>query len=294
VPDSRLPWRVAFISDPHGDLLGRPKAGSGTGLIIRLAAGILLLALGAIVYTIYQSVKPPEGSVGQFLKRRRPDGKRVAVIFGASTIHGRYGIDALPAVRERLPGWEIVNAGHNGDTCAQLLVRVEPVLACKPDAIVVEAGGNDALQDRSAQDFAHDLTALVDRLQTSGARLGLCSFQVAGDDLTTAFNRRMGEYTQVLHTLATERKLGYLSLRERMAAELEAHPGGSPWNKNLVMVVSSTFERHLLRRSVDEQSRRRGFRFNPDGLHLNTRGSGLLTDVIVEYLAQPTDAATDC
>ncbi len=48
--------------------------------------------------------------------------------------------------------------------------------------------------------------------------------------------------------------------------------------------MSPILERHLLRRSVDEQSRRRGFRFNPDGLHLNSRGAGLLSDVIVEYL----------
>lgn len=219
-----------------------------------------------------------------FLHRPRPTEKRVAVVFGASTIHGRVGIDALPAVRMRLPTWEIVNAGHNGDTCAQLLARVEPVLACKPDAIVVETGGNDALHGRGIEDFARDLLALVDRLQTSGACLGLCSFQVAGDDLKTPLNRRLGEYTRVLHMLAASRKLGYLPLRERMAAELEAHPAGRGWNKDLMMVMSSTLERHLLHRSLDEQARRRGFRFNPDGLHLNTRGSLLLSDVLVEYL----------
>lgn len=233
---------------------------------------------------MFQSERAPEGSVDEFLHRPRPTGKRVAVIFGASTIHGRVGIDALPAVRARLQAWEIVNAGHNGDTCAKLLARIEPVLACKPDAVVVETGGNDALQDKSAKDFARDLTALVDRLQLSGAQLALCSFQVTGDDLTTPLNRRLGEYTQVLRTLATERKLGYLPLRERMLAELQDHPGGSAWNGNLGMVLSSTLERHLLRRSVDEQSRRRGFLFNPDGLHLNTRGSRLLSEVIVEFL----------
>ena len=51
-----------------------------------------------------------------------------------------------------------------------------------------------------------------------------------------------------------------------------------------MLVMSSMLERHLLRRSVDEQSRRRGFRFNPDGLHLNTHGAELLSDLIVEYL----------
>ncbi|HEX6348629.1 MAG TPA: SGNH/GDSL hydrolase family protein [Candidatus Dormibacteraeota bacterium] len=249
-----------------------------------LIAVFLLLAIGAIGYPIYQSAKPPQGSVAQFLKRSRPAGKRVAVVFGASTIHGRVGIDALPAVRDRLPGWEIVNGGHNGDTCLKLLARVEPVLACKPDAIVVQAGGNDALGDRSTADFEGDLTALVERLQASGANLGLCSFQVAGDDLATRLNRLLGDYAQIVRGLAARRKLGYLPLRERMTADLEAHPGGRAWDRNFSIMLSSMFERHLLRRSVDEQSRRRGFRFNADGLHLNTRGSGLLSDVIVEYL----------
>lgn len=245
---------------------------------------VLLAAVVAFGYAMYQSSRPPEGSVDEFLKRPRPAGKRVAVIFGASTIHGRVGIDALPAVRERLSEWEIVNAGHNGDTCAQLLDRVEPVLACKPEAIVIETGGNDALRDLSCNDFRRDLAALIDRLHDSGAHLGLCSFQVAGDDLTTAVNRRIGEYAQVMSMLAAERKLGYLPLRERMTTELAAQPGGAAWNKNMAMVMSSILERHLLHRSVDEQARRRGFRFNPDGLHLNTRGSRLLSDLIADYL----------
>lgn len=253
------------------------------GLIGLLSLGVLL-AVGAVGYTLHQSSKPPEGSTDRFLKGPRPAGKRVAVIFGDSTIHGRVGVDALPAVRERLPGWQLVNAGHNGDTCAQLLARVEPVLACKAGAIIVETGGNDALQNRTSDDFKHDLTRLVDRLQASEAHLGLCSFQVAGDDLTTDMNLRLAGYTQVMRAVASERGLAYLPLWERMTAELEAHPGGSAWDKNLAIVMSSMLERHLLRRSLDEQSRRRGFRFNPDGLHLNTRGAGLLSDVIVEYL----------
>lgn len=253
-------------------------------LIGVLPVAVLLLAGGGIGYAIHQSSRPPEGSVGEFLRRPRPAGKRVAVIFGASTIQGRVGIDALPAVRDRLPGWEIVNAGHNGDTCAQLLARVEPVLACRPDAIVVETGGNDAIHDETPENFGRDLGALVDRLQASGAHLSLCSFQVAGDDLSTPMNRRLGEYAEVMQTLAAERRLGYLPFHERMTAELKAHPGGSAWNKNLALVLSSVLERHLLRRSVDTQSQRRGFRFNPDGLHLNTRGAGLLSDLIAMQL----------
>jgi acyl-CoA thioesterase I len=271
---------VAKATEPGGS----PKADCGAGLAGGLGVGVLLLAAGAIGYTIYQSSRPPEGSLSEFLKRSRSGGKRVAVVFGDSTIHGRIGVDALPAVRERLTGWEIVNAGHNGDTCAELLARVEPVLTCHPDAIVVEIGGNDALHNASPEDYSRDLTALVNRLETCGARLGLCSFQVAGDDLSTTVNRRLAEYTQVLRTLAIERKFDYLPLRERMTADLEIHPGGSAWDKNLAIVMSSIFERHLFRRSVDEQSRRRGFRFNPDGLHLNTRGARLLSDLIVEFL----------
>lgn len=249
-----------------------------------LVVGAVLLVGGAIGYAVYQSERPPEGSVAEFLKRPRPSGKRVAVIFGASTIHGRVGIDALPAVRRQLPEWEIVNAGHNGDTCAQLLARLDRVLACKQSAIIVETGGNDALDDKSAESFGRNLTALVDRIQTSKASLALCSFQVAGDVLSTAVNRRLDEYAEVMRRLATERKLGYLPLRERMTEELRAHPGGSAWDKNLLSVMSSILERHLLLRTVDEQSRRRGFRFNPDGLHLNTHGAELLSDLIVKYL----------
>lgn len=253
-------------------------------LIAEIAGVLLLLAAIGAGYAIYQSSRPPEGSVDQFLKQPRPARRRVAVIFGDSTIHGRVGIDALPAVRDRLPAWVTVNAGHNGDTCARLLARVEPVLVCKADAIVIEVGGNDARDGVSPEAFRTDLTNLVDRLQASVARVGLCSFQVAGDDLSTPMNRLLDRYAQVMSSLAAERGLGYLPLRERMIAELDANPGGAAWNQNMMLVFSSILERHLIGRSVDEQSRRRALRFNPDGLHLNTRGAGILTEVIVEYL----------
>jgi lysophospholipase L1-like esterase len=269
--------RIRWMTVAHQGLPARDQL---------LVVGVVVVAViaGGVGYSLYQSSRAPEGSADQFLRRPRPTDKRVAVMLGDSTFHGRVGIDAMPTVRERLPDWEIVNAGHNGDTSADLLARVEPVLTCKPDAMVVEAGGNDALQDHSVEEFRRDLAALLDRVQPSVTNVGLCSFQVAGDDPSTAFNRRVSEYALVMRSLATERRLAYLPLRERMTAELGANPGGAAWNKNMTVVARSILERHLLRRSVDEQSRRRRFMFNPDGLHLNTRGSGLLSDVIVEYL----------
>jgi len=119
-----------------------------------LAVVALLVAVigivGATAYTLYQSMRPPSGSIATFLKRPRPARKRIAVVLGASTIHGRIGLDALPSVRARLPEWEIVNAGRNGDTCQQMLNRTDQVLACKPDAIVLHSRGNDDALGRPA------------------------------------------------------------------------------------------------------------------------------------------------
>ncbi len=70
-----------------------------------LFVGVVLLSVGAIGYAIYQSSRPPEGSVGEFLRRPRPVGKRIAVIFGASTIHGDYAQVMRSLATERHLGY---------------------------------------------------------------------------------------------------------------------------------------------------------------------------------------------
>lgn len=92
--------------------------------------------------------------------------------FGDSLTAG-YGLSrerAFPARLEQaltLRGHRVrvVNAGLSGDTSAGGAARLEWSLAEKPDLVIVELGGNDALRGLSPMQTEEHLAAILKRLQ---------------------------------------------------------------------------------------------------------------------------------
>lgn len=88
----------------------------------------------------------------------------VVVALGNSITAG-YGVGpdiAWPAVLAGGSGWRIINAGVSGDTTAGGLERLPDLLAThKPDAVIVELGGNDMLRRVPDERVMANLEAIV-------------------------------------------------------------------------------------------------------------------------------------
>lgn len=69
------------------------------------------------------------------------------VALGDSLTYG-YGATpqtSYPAILGELTGWQIINAGVNGDTSADVLARSAAIIAQNPDLVLLGVGGNDVL-----------------------------------------------------------------------------------------------------------------------------------------------------
>lgn len=69
------------------------------------------------------------------------------VALGDSLTYG-YGATpqtSYPAILAELTGWQIINAGVNGDTSADVLARSAAIIAQNPDLVLLGVGGNDVL-----------------------------------------------------------------------------------------------------------------------------------------------------
>jgi len=94
------------------------------------------------------------------------------MLFGDSLMAG-YGLPAEQGFAARLQdaleadGYEvnIVNASVSGDTSAAGLARLDWSLAERPDAVLLEFGGNDMLRGLPPQDLSRNLTAMLERLR---------------------------------------------------------------------------------------------------------------------------------
>jgi acyl-CoA thioesterase-1 len=103
----------------------------------------------------------------------KPAAKPVRIlVLGDSLIQG-YGLPPgrdFPnqlerALRARGQNVEIINGGVSGDTSAGGVARIQWSLSDRPDAVIVEFGGNDALRGLSPADTQRNVGAILAALK---------------------------------------------------------------------------------------------------------------------------------
>ena len=83
---------------------------------------------------------------------------------------------------------QILDGGVSGDTTAGGRARLDWALADKPDAVLVELGGNDGLRGTEPREMEANLRAILDRLQQEHLP-ALLSGMVAPPNLGAPFSR---------------------------------------------------------------------------------------------------------
>jgi acyl-CoA thioesterase-1 len=95
------------------------------------------------------------------------------VCFGDSITRGHgasQGRDYVSVLAQSLPGYEVVNAGRDGDTSGSALKRLEQdVLSLRPKVVVVELGGNDVLRRVPISETLGNMDAIVARCAQAGS-----------------------------------------------------------------------------------------------------------------------------
>jgi acyl-CoA thioesterase-1 len=97
----------------------------------------------------------------------------------------------------------VLNHGVSGDTTAGGLDRIDWMLADKPDVVLVELGGNDALRGTAPAVTEKNLSGIVEKLKAAGVAVWLAGMYAPrnlGSDYVTAFDglyKRIAEKYQV-------------------------------------------------------------------------------------------------
>ena len=236
---------------------------------------------------------------------------KTVVCFGASLTAGTVSFNYLDLLgaRPSLAGFQFVNHGVNGDLAWNGLERLDRVITEKPDFVSILIGTNDVNATMSERNrvryrsfnhlpadptlpwYEENLRAIVARLkQETSARLALLSLAIIGEDLEHGANRKIDLYNEVVARIATEEKLDYLPLHERMVAYLRDHeadraqlPPRLEYRDGLTN-VGNAVALHASGLSWDEVSRRNGLLLTTDCLHLNSVSAGMIADLIEGWL----------
>ena len=107
---------------------------------------IIAAALAAAFFYISKIIShPPKGRAEEYLKTKEYKNKKIIACIGDSLTHGNIGQSWVDYLREEFPNDVFLNEGINGNTAWQVLQRIDIILQCKPDLIILMIGTNDAL-----------------------------------------------------------------------------------------------------------------------------------------------------
>lgn len=98
-----------------------------------------------------------------------PRGAKVVALGDSLTFgYGAESHQAYPVHLAAKTGWQIDNAGVNGDTTANVLARMDAVVAVQPALVLLGVGGNDVLRRVDKVETKQNLNDILTRLKTSG------------------------------------------------------------------------------------------------------------------------------
>jgi lysophospholipase L1-like esterase len=147
--------------------------------------------------------------------------------------HVPEGKGYVPLVREVLKekGVDVEAVATGGHKVTDLLRRVErDVIAQKPTVVVIQIGVNDAGAGVTPEQFKEQLEELIDKLQKGGALVIQCSCTCRreGYDARDALDRKLDALADVARTIAREKKLPLVDLRQAFIDYWKEH---NPDNK---------------------------------------------------------------
>jgi acyl-CoA thioesterase I len=107
-------------------------------------------------------------------------------------------VDKLGArLKKTAPDWRVINASVSGDTTQNGLQRLQPALdRHRPQGVVIELGGNDALRGTPPEVIRQNLLAMVRQAKAAGAWVVLLDAPVLpnyGKPYADALARLYGE-----------------------------------------------------------------------------------------------------
>lgn len=273
-----------------------------------LLAGAVVSSLGllaAVGYASWRVLRPPKLRPDAWRARGRSGAGPVVACLGDSITHGHLGGDWVSELGRR--GLDVVNAGANGNLAWNLLQRLEPVIACEPDVVVILIGTNDAMASHDAAAgrryrksqglpqladlawYEESLRALVQRLaERTRARIGLMTLPPIGEHPDARIASIIDAENEVIARVARDLQVDLLPLHERLRSLLTGPPPPARFPEKgdkppLAMVLAAP-RRYLLGRSWDGISERAGLTVTVDLVHLSDRSAAVVADLVEGFV----------
>jgi lysophospholipase L1-like esterase len=235
---------------------------------------------------------------------------KTVAFYGSSTIAGKgQAFDIVSFIQQRHSDTKFINFGSGGDNAYDALQRIDPVIKCNADTIILLIGANDVLieifpklkrllnflksspQRSNPVEFEKNTREIVHLLKTqTHAKIALSSLALIGENVTNPnliqkkLNDSIKLHSSILKKIAEDNKIGYIPFYETMYDILKTNPGKSFNDFNILPMYRDAFRTLILGWTPDKVAIKNGWTYHSDGIHLNSKGALVFVNLIENYL----------
>ena len=276
-------------------------------IVLILVATVILFVVG-FLYVSSIVLTPPKGRSAELSLHSHPKSGRIVACIGDSLTHGNIGDCWVENLRREFPEDTFLNEGINGDVVWQVNKRIEPIINCSPDMIILMIGSNDAMASfnkKSGQRYKSNnklpeiptfrnyqklLPKLLDRLNGT-SKIAICTLPPIGENKDSAINQYVKKFNDFIELTANNKNINLIPVSNLLWDELSkrTYPVKSDYDPNSLPIIRRIYggmmHHYIFKKSWDEIAKSKGQWLLFDQIHLGGRAAKILFNATKKYIS---------
>ncbi|MDC1065359.1 SGNH/GDSL hydrolase family protein [Candidatus Pseudothioglobus singularis] len=272
---------------------------------------IIAAALAAAFFYVSKIISaPPKGRAVDYLSRNVKSDKKIIACIGDSLTHGNIGQNWVDYLCKEFPNDVFLNEGINGNTSWQVIQRLDPILQCQPDLIILLIGTNDALgsfdfnsglrykknnelpEVPTLEKYKEYLNELIEKIGIQ-SKIAICTLPPIGENVNSEVNKHVNLFNDYIKLIANKKNLSLLPVSDALWSEINSrtYPIKLDYNSKampLMMkrILGGIFHHYLYKKTWNDISRAKGQWILFDQIHLNERGANIVFKIVKDYISK--------
>jgi lysophospholipase L1-like esterase len=277
-------------------------------IIVTILVAVVITFTAAYLYISSIIATPPKGRAKDLLLSNDSEDRRVIACIGDSLTHGNIGDCWVETLRNEFPEDIFLNEGINGDVVWQVQQRLEPILACKPDIVILMIGSNDVMASfnkKSGESYRRNnklpevptfesyqklLPKLIDSLSAS-SKIAICTLPPIGENKDSIVNNHVNKFNKFIELIAKNKNITLLPVSKLLREDLSirTYPSRSDYDPSTLPIIKRIYggavQHYIFKKSWDEVAKSKGQWILFDQVHLGERGAKIVFNIVKKYIS---------
>ena len=280
-------------------------------IVFLLVIVAVVISFAAAFFYVSKIIStPPKGRAEDYLNSSDQSDKKIIACIGDSLTHGNIGQSWVDYLRQEFPNDVFLNDGINGNTAWQVIQRLDPILQCQPDLIILLIGTNDALgsfdinsglrykkinelpEVPTLEKYKEHLNELIEKIGIQ-SKIAICTLPPIGENVNSEVNKHVNLFNDYIKLIANQKNLSLLPVSDALWSEINSrtYPIKLDFNSKampLMMkrILGGIFHHYLFNKSWNDISRAKGQWILFDQIHLNERGAEIVYKLAKDFIAK--------